>query len=751
MATSADTMLRVPEHPGTDAPLVPAPTIDLMSAEDQSVQPGTRNYLGTGVGAKLHSISPAAPTASTAQLRGPAEDMNELIRGLRLSGGAYPLQVVTVCDGATLGGWHYRRARFLQSSSPNPLTARGINVSANPLEQVISVEWDGPELLFSGPDQSRPVAVLTNHGLHYEAPLGTIDGSNALFTLTPPTDDPTSVVVTLDGVVLEVDVDYTVSEDGSTVTFVVAPACDTEVLVYWQDANAQAMGLEVIKAQMCDSISAGSCSGRVSDGCQVLYVLFAKPGATGNVCAGSADKTAVLARYIVDRQGGATLDGIQEFGSVINPVDMLCGQVIVIAAQTGIFLSCGALELSGGVCNCTCGAGGVLGTATISANLGSGIKRLAWSDRGRGRYFALYGDSGVLVSDNARVWSIGLLDGSLTTQPQNDIKAAGDLVVTVGDANTVQRSSARGRAGSWGSCRGGATISYDLEAVGLDITMPSENGAALYIYANNGDESRVYASGDFGNTWEERLVSSAPEYSVQLHAVVDGCWIYLADGAELHRNLSKGQDCDWQEISSPEITWPVPGVAICPVDPAKTFEVSPEFVFVDHFSGVNGQDITDHTPFFSVLAAAWASVGASEPTLLNGYLANTAGAGVVLVDTGLTDALVQAIVQVPAAGTAGVVLRYLNANNLLIVQLSEAGNTMTITETVGGVPTVQATVAVTIDAGKDYALRVVAYGPVIQATLNNATTIVWGEAPVANTKWGLSGVLNAQFDDFSIV
>lgn len=736
MSKASDFYVRIPESADPTAPLVVAEAVDLTSLDDNSQVAGTRNYVGVGRHARLHSISEAVPQASSLALRGPLEDLQDYATELRNAACPFPMQLVRICDNRVQEGEQIRQVRFYAQSRPNQPTARGINVTDNPAELTQAGEWEGPTVPFAGPNGSRPAFIDGSLGYYYQAPEGIIDGDNTVFTLDPvPVGD---IIVLLDGVVQTTPAEY--SLDNDRLTFVAAPDCGEVVLVFWASAEAEVAVLDTVKVVYGSSTPCGGCEGE----CKYVYVLFQGYQASATGCFTGDSFIAVLAKYRINSDGSYTLLHVRDFAGIEQPHDLLVdGDTVIIAAENGIFRSNAGIDVVDGT--------GDFVTAVVNG-ASTEFRKLAMAIAGSStHYYCLFEDNGILYSKNGRVWNAVVNDGDLTTQVQNDLVAAGDLVATVGNANTIQLSEAAGRTGSWSLDGADVASTFDLEEAALALyDMTSHDKGLLYVLANNGTEGKILISGDMALTWEERYEFTAPTSVVNLSDALDGGWLYMQDGAEVWRNVNKAVDGEWEDISPLSLTYTEGQMAVCPDNPKHLVVVSPQLSVKDDFTGGVAL-ITAHTPDYDALGNGWESGGGTEPGLDGAGVLAFTGNDEAIIDLESPDAIIDVLLMPGAAATAGVVVRFTDGDNYTEIQVDPVADQLEINEIVATVSTNKATEAVTIDGTEWHHLRVIARGQVIRAILDGTTIAEWGLSLTTGEKHGVVGANGGEFDNFRAI
>lgn len=764
MTESSENRVRMPEVPLPGACLVYAGCVDITALVDNSVQPPTTNYCGVGPDAELYSVSEVTPQPSTLTAQGPKELLGPAIRDARNQRCPQPIQIYVDCDGQLLEGTHIRQVRWDVITHPSPVTARGINVTSTPVQISVAAQWLGPEIPILPANEVRPKKVTSVGGFYYQAPMGVIDGINDTFILDPTPVDPNVVVVVLDNNQLVAGVDYTLV--GGTIVLAVPPDCGATLMAYWTDCQALLAGMDIVDTQVCDSLrcGGGTCNTGFSDGCSNIYMLLSTNiDDPDNNCGITADPVAVLANFFC-RDGSVELLGIQYLGSIVNPRALICeGNDLFVIAQNGIFRTCGSVVPCDGS-SCSCGNAGQLIPVVINgANLGArGIVDVAASTDTRTKaYYILFGENGVARSlNNGRIWSTVLQDGQLSTPRQNKIDAAGVVVATAGEQNSLQVNVANGRSGSWVQRTGHADATYNIVDLSLSVTDNTRpNTVIIYTMATNDilTEVSLGLSGNMGVTWElKNQWAITGDGNYQIESEVDGALLYAQIGNQTYRNWNFGCECDWQPITSAEADYPFSNLIVCPNNINRLFISTPDYCFEDRFVDPATTQLGDHIPNWSVTGDGWTVLVGGEFAINNtGEQVEVIMNGVALTNTDKCD--VQASVEIIPKSTSsqlGLVLRYVDVDNYMLAIADTLNGLFQIVSFIGGVQTVQATTPFTFNESVSYQIVASIVGPVITATVNGVTSISWGNVPDCDNstggQHGIVGHVGDVLDNFVI-
>lgn len=177
----------------------------------------------------------------------------------------------------------------------------------------------------------------------------------------------------------------------------------------------------------------------------------------------------------------------------------------------------------------------------------------------------------------------------------------------------------------------------------------------------------------------------------------------------------------------------------------------------DAFTGSNGTAITSHAANYG---GAWTVFEGTYQIQGNKAQCVTATGGfpTAVMDVGQSDVTIDDTISIAVTGARhGIRARYSDNGSTESgwrIVISNTDNTVKIFEVVDDVQTLRATVSLTINLNTDYALRVVARGTTISATVNGANPISYGSASTnqASTKHGLDDgdVAMATHDNFKV-
>jgi len=140
---------------------------------------------------------------------------------------------------------------------------------------------------------------------------------------------------------------------------------------------------------------------------------------------------------------------------------------------------------------------------------------------------------------------------------------------------------------------------------------------------------------------------------------------------------------------------------------------------VDSFTDANGTSLDAHAPN---LGGTWTEHTNQAEIQGNRAQNVTAGAGnnvLATVDSGESDALVEAVLRTTATGFMGMVVRYTDTTHFWGITLSPSLNFMYINEINGGAPVVRASIAVVLNANTDYLVRIIMNAQRISAFVPN--------------------------------
>jgi hypothetical protein len=297
-----------------------------------------------------------------------------------------------------------------------------------------------------------------------------------------------------------------------------------------------------------DSPSCGVCDGRLSDGCQVIFIL-------GDITASG------LASLYYSTNGGTSFSAIVLAGAIAaetDPRDIIefNGRLVMTIDDTIYYNS-----------TPTSGATWVEATITASVALTT-TGKLAKSG---GYVYAIFNTAGVLRSADGVVWEE--VTAGISGEAQTDISAAGDVVVTAGANDSIQISTSQGAKNTWESLATGPGAATDDAAdvsVALrDATLPKS--AVIFLAQVTGAITTIYKSNDLGVTWSTEKTIATVEAAMQLEAVVDGDWIWANYDAVTIKNHNRGNDLEWGDVSNPTVGSNGTVFAVCPHNPNIAF------------------------------------------------------------------------------------------------------------------------------------------------------------------------------------
>lgn len=297
-----------------------------------------------------------------------------------------------------------------------------------------------------------------------------------------------------------------------------------------------------------DAPSCGVCDGLLSDGCQTLFLL-------GQITVGT------LADLRYSTNGGTSFTTVTLSGAIASetlPRDIIDfnGRLILTIGDTIYY-------------NDTPTIGSTWTEATITASVAvTTTGKLATN----GSYlYAIYNTSGVLRSADGAVWEE--VTAGITAEVQNQIDAAGDVVVTVGANDSIQISTSAGAKNTWSSLAtgpGGATDDATDVSVSLrDATL--SKSAVIWVSQVTGALTTIYKSNDLGVTWSSEKVIPTVETGLQLESAVDGDWIWANYDAVTIKNHNRGYGLDWLTVSNAGVGANFTRFTICPYNPNTAF------------------------------------------------------------------------------------------------------------------------------------------------------------------------------------
>lgn len=226
---------------------------------------------------------------------------------------------------------------------------------------------------------------------------------------------------------------------------------------------------EALDGMFADKVQCGDC-GDVSDGCQKSYVL------TTTITASPA----LAAQLVHTINGGGTwsTDNINTLGTQAANALAHVGNRIVVVSSVDLAHHFKAQS--------TIDAGTASGwTRVTSGYVASKGPRAIWSRNPNQTFIAGAGGYVYYMTNPTSAVTV-LTDGSVTTQPLNDIRGAGRTVVAVGDSNAVIYSNNDGR--TWALVTGPAVgvVLNSVEVVTASIWWVSTASGKLFYTVNSG-------------------------------------------------------------------------------------------------------------------------------------------------------------------------------------------------------------------------------------------------------------------------
>jgi len=231
---------------------------------------------------------------------------------------------------------------------------------------------------------------------------------------------------------------------------------------------------EALDGIYADKIQCGNC-GDVSDGCQKAYVL------TTTIAASPA----LAAQVVHTINGGGTwaTDNVNTLGVQAANALAHVGTRIVVVSQVDLahhFKAQSSIDS-----NVVSGW-----TRVLTGYVAAKGPRCIWSRNPNQTFVGAAGGYVYFMSNPTAAVTV-LTDGSVTTQPLNDIRGAGRTVVAVGDSNAVIVSNNDGR--TWSLVTGPA-VGVVLNTI--EVTTPT----IWYVGAANG---KSFYTTNSGTSWTE--------------------------------------------------------------------------------------------------------------------------------------------------------------------------------------------------------------------------------------------------------
>lgn len=237
---------------------------------------------------------------------------------------------------------------------------------------------------------------------------------------------------------------------------------------------------EALDGIYADKIQCGDC-GDLSDGCQKAYVL------TTTIAASPA----LAAQVVHTINGGATwaTDNVNTLGVQAANALAHVGTRIVVVSQVDL-------------------AHHFKAQSSIDANVASGWTRVTsgyvatkgpraiWSRNPNQTYIAAAGGYVYFMSNPTSAVTV-LTDGSVTTQPLNDIRGSGATLVAVGDSNAVIYSNNNGRTFTLVT---GPAVGIALNTV--EVVTPT----TWWVGAANG---KLFYTTNSGTSWTDATPDSS--------------------------------------------------------------------------------------------------------------------------------------------------------------------------------------------------------------------------------------------------
>lgn len=154
---------------------------------------------------------------------------------------------------------------------------------------------------------------------------------------------------------------------------------------------------------------------------------------------------------------------------------------------------------------------------------------------------------------------------------------------------------------------------------------------------------------------------------------------------------------------------------------------APVLLISDTFTGVDGTNLTAHTPDTNTPGGAWTKYSAAN-ILLASNLANAAGTAMYGIQSGKADVRLISKVKLNGNGTSGVALRITNNSNYWLCGVGNSGGKIAVNlyEANAGVFTIrgQSISAINYSSGATHTLTINASGTAISVALTGHATPV---------------------------
>lgn len=182
----------------------------------------------------------------------------------------------------------------------------------------------------------------------------------------------------------------------------------------------------------------------------------------------------------------------------------------------------------------------------------------------------------------------------------------------------------------------------------------------------------------------------------------------------------------------------------------------PQLLAFDSFTDVNGTALTAHT---ADTGQSWThGAGTGTATIQNNkaqFTGVTSEADPWVIPAGVANVTVSATMNWAANEDAGLVVRWLDANNYWFFDGAQSTGVWTVFEKTAGVQTSRASGTFAFSLNTDYQVRVVASGPLMSLFVNGALVVSFNSAnQQGNTKHGIfiggAAAVNVLVDNFRV-
>lgn len=180
-----------------------------------------------------------------------------------------------------------------------------------------------------------------------------------------------------------------------------------------------------------------------------------------------------------------------------------------------------------------------------------------------------------------------------------------------------------------------------------------------------------------------------------------------------------------------------------------TTAASTETLFYDTFTGINGTDLTVHTPDIDLIGGGWQNDISNY--LLTSNRATPNNTAQVYANVGASNAVITFDLRNPNGGRdAGAVVRWVDANNYWSITLINS-TTLRISETTAASTNVRASTTYNYTSGTGtHSFTITLAGSSIEVTVvgtDNSTTSFSSSSHQSATRHGLKGGFGGGFDN----